>query len=342
MYPSDGFPFFGTFVKTSEDILRKNGFFVEHVVIDKKQNGYFKKFFVYLSFYINVIFKIFKNPESKIYAHYVSHTSIPLLFCCLFLRNLNIISHTHGGDIKKLDGSSTFIFSFKRILSRAILIRSKNIIAPSFYYKKFILEEFPEIPESSIIAFPSGGIDNVVFSSKNKFRDNRKLGFAGRLIKSKNVDLIVKAMVHLPEYTLEIVGQGHEQDNLEKLVSQLGLDNQVKFMPAMSQTGLADWYHTIGILVYPSSSESLGLVPLESISCKAYCVLSDIPAFNEFLNFGLNFHMLEGLSSKAIVESVLDIESKNDLEDIRNLNRKTVFNLYGKEKISEGFVDVFK
>ncbi|WP_140251970.1 glycosyltransferase, partial [Vibrio parahaemolyticus] len=65
---------------------------------------------------------------------------------------------------------------------------------------------------------------------------------------------------------------------------KLGVEKQVKFLPPMSQSELVLWYNKINTLIYPSDSESLGLVPIEAMACGAQVVLSDIPAFTELVD----------------------------------------------------------
>ncbi|MFA0349974.1 glycosyltransferase family 1 protein, partial [Vibrio sp. 10N.222.55.C6] len=121
MYPSEEFPFFGTFVKNCESVLVENDFVVDKVVIDEKSSNLFNKFKIYIVFYFCVLRKLFLGNYDYVYGHYVSHVSIPLLIYRLFNSKIDIVIHVHGGDIKKLDGTSSVFFKVKRFLSASIL-----------------------------------------------------------------------------------------------------------------------------------------------------------------------------------------------------------------------------
>ncbi|BCV48802.1 hypothetical protein TUM17382_14950 [Shewanella algae] len=96
----------------------------------------------------------------------------------------------------------------------------------------------------------------------------------------KNVDKIISSLLYLDESVkLEIVGDGSEKSNLVSVIDSLGLSNRVIILPFKNHIELAEWYSSIDILVYPSDSESLGLVPLEAMCCGTLTVLSSIPTF---------------------------------------------------------------
>lgn len=56
-------------------------------------------------------------------------------------------------------------------------------------------------------------------------------------------------------------------DALDDLCRQQGVLDLMRFVPAMSQEELADWYRAADVLVVPSRSESFGLVALEAQAC---------------------------------------------------------------------------
>jgi glycosyltransferase involved in cell wall biosynthesis len=52
--------------------------------------------------------------------------------------------------------------------------------------------------------------------------------YFGRLIDEKGVDVLIKAMSHIPQCKLKIVGNGPDEDALKKLVKELGI-NSIEF-----------------------------------------------------------------------------------------------------------------
>ncbi|MFH4799175.1 glycosyltransferase family 4 protein [Vibrio alginolyticus] len=224
-----------------------------------------------------------------------------------------IVSHVHGGDVKLLDGFSRNQFKIKRKIVQRALNISEKIVVPSYSYSKYVQKEYG-VSADKILVYPSGGVDLDKFKLLPIEREQKLLGYAGRLIKSKNVDIIIRALVDLPDFHLEVVGDGNQKNALIELTKKLGVEKQVKFLPPMSQSELVLWYNKINTLIYPSDSESLGLVPIEAMACGAQVVLSDIPAFTELVDLSFNVCIVNEKKperySKVILEE-MDIENQD-------------------------------
>ncbi len=85
-----------------------------------------------------------------------------------------------------------------------------------------------------------------------------KIGFVGRLTGLKNVALLIEALSEIQEekWTLEIVGDGEERANLEKLSTSLSVNNRVVFHGAKSHDWIMnEFYPSIDIFVNPSLQE---------------------------------------------------------------------------------------
>ncbi|CAE6931131.1 Glycosyl transferases group 1 [Vibrio sp. B1ASS3] len=339
MYPSESFPYFGSFVRNIEFELIKENFKIDRVVIDKKYESKFKKIVAYIKFYIDIIRNVLFEDYDYIYAHYVSHVSIPLLFCKLIKPKLRIISHVHGGDVKLLSGTSSIFFAIKYNLSKLLLNKSEKSIVPSKCYKDY-LSSNRAINSRSTIIYPSGGVNPSIFCYSYKNRESKRLGYAGRLVRSKNVHLILSALRELSDYSLDIVGEGKEKQTLEKMVSDYNLADRVTFIPPLDQDSLKIWYQKVDTLIYPSESESLGLVPLEAIASGVKVVLSDIPAFKEFEERGIDVNMMANLDADSIVSCIKNIylNKDSDLE----ANSIQVLSLYSSEIVKENLVNAFK
>lgn len=99
--------------------------------------------------------------------------------------------------------------------------------------------------------------------------------FVGRIQPLKAPDLAVRALAQLrrPDALLLIVGgaSGHdgqqEMTHLLALVDELGLTNQVRFVPPQPHHILSTYYRAADAVVVPSRSESFGLVALEASAC---------------------------------------------------------------------------
>ena len=97
-------------------------------------------------------------------------------------------------------------------------------------------------------------------------RRNVILG-VGRLTTVKRFDVLVRAFATLadefPDWSVEIHGDGPERGRLERLVTELALDDRVRL--AGITTDLAPIYDTARVLVHPAVYEGFGLVVAEAI-----------------------------------------------------------------------------
>ena len=79
------------------------------------------------------------------------------------------------------------------------------------------------------------------------------LGFVGRLIPEKGLDLLFRAAVKLVgRWTITVVGTGPAQEELEGLAERLGIAGRVTWLGALPRSGVDEVWPTLDVLVTPS------------------------------------------------------------------------------------------
>ncbi|WP_410509102.1 glycosyltransferase family 4 protein [Methanosarcina hadiensis] len=95
--------------------------------------------------------------------------------------------------------------------------------------------------------------------------------FAGRLIKEKNVDVLIRAVSLIkkdnPDICCCIVGDGPERKALEKLTLELGVQVNLKIEGFQEYRELIGKVKASKVLVLPSSREGFGMVVIEAFAC---------------------------------------------------------------------------
>lgn len=130
---------------------------------------------------------------------------------------------------------------------------------------------------------PQFGVDPEIFSPGRKHESGRGfvIGYVGRLVPEKGVDLLIKASANLPGlWRLAIAGGGPERTELEALAKQLGIQDQVFFDGQIPDKQIPAYLRQTDVLVLPSRSrpnwmEQFGRVLIEAMACEVPVVGSE-------------------------------------------------------------------
>lgn len=122
------------------------------------------------------------------------------------------------------------------------------------------------------------GVEEIALTENLK--EENQIIYIGRLIKSKNVDLIIKALSKIKNHhSLVIIGDGHEKINLESLSKKLKVS--VEFKGTVSDKDKWNEIKKSMFMVFSTSFEGFGMPPMEALACEKPCICSDIPILRE-------------------------------------------------------------
>ncbi len=136
-------------------------------------------------------------------------------------------------------------------------------------------------------------IPNGIIPSRLKYanftHDAAKFLFVGRLTRLKGLDVAFRALEGLKGYiwTLDVVGDGPQRQELEALSQSLGLNERVTFHGARGKHEVEEFMAKSSCLLFPSYSEGMGLVVLEALSVGLPVIASDLEALHELAEDGL-------------------------------------------------------
>jgi glycosyltransferase involved in cell wall biosynthesis len=83
-------------------------------------------------------------------------------------------------------------------------------------------------------------------------RDRIRVGFVGRLIPHKGVDVLLEAVAGDPRMSVEVVGAGPEADRLAGEAARLGLADRAVFHGHVDEDALPGTYPRFDVLAVPS------------------------------------------------------------------------------------------
>lgn len=140
--------------------------------------------------------------------------------------------------------------------------------------------------------------------------------FAGRLIKEKNVDVLIKSVSLLeksfPEICCCIIGNGPERESLEKLTRELDVQENVTFQGFQEYRALIGKIKASKVLVLPSSREGFGMVVIEAFACgvPVVTVKEKYNAAQGLVEDGVDGFIV-GLEERKIAKAVEKMIEKN-------------------------------
>ncbi|MDD5558816.1 glycosyltransferase [Candidatus Methylomirabilis sp.] len=160
--------------------------------------------------------------------------------------------------------------------SHAFANRADLVIAPTSGVQERLRRHGVTVP---IEVIPTG-IEPPEESKESKAQIRRRLGvpedngpvllYVGRLAREKNLGLLLRA-IHaavrvVPNLTLLVVGEGDDERSLQRLAAHLEIADRVHFVGPVPHQTVGCWYQAADLFVFPSVSETQGLVVLEAMA----------------------------------------------------------------------------
>jgi len=112
-----------------------------------------------------------------------------------------------------------------------------------------------------------------------RFGGSLRILFVGRLVPTKNVDVLISALARLEEksvaFSCDIVGDGPERPRLKAQVARLGLNHRVLFSGGLPLTEVLAHYERADVLVRASEAEGWPKVIAEGMAFGLVCIGSN-------------------------------------------------------------------
>lgn len=157
-------------------------------------------------------------------------------------------------------------------------------------------------------------IPNIVDNMPLELSDvsSKKLVSVGRLSKEKGymdlLEIFNKLHNIYPDWTLDIVGDGPEKDNLSKYINDNNLGDFVTLHGFQKKDYIDKLLHEASIYLMTSFTESFGIVLIEAMSHGLPCVaFNSAEGANELINSGENGYLIKNRNHDAYIKKVVDL-----------------------------------
>lgn len=308
MYPSEGNPAYGSFVKNTKDKMQTN-YDVDFkiVVIRSHKKSLSSVTYKYFIFFIRSLASAAFGSQDIIYCHYLFPTGYAGLLAKKIAR-VPLVVTCHGSDVFLSDRSAIL-----RRLTHKVIKKSDKLIIVSNYLADELVKRFPEAADK--IEIINCGVDINTFNPFKKAAIKNGASstflFVGNLVKNKNPENLIKAFARLSaDARLILVGDGPDRKTLIDMAHKLGVYNKVKFQGYVNKEELPDFYRRADVLVMPSLNEAFGLVALEAMACGLPVAASNVGGLKEFIKNGENGILFDPNDvtdiNKAMANLILD------------------------------------
>ncbi|MCC4770981.1 glycosyltransferase [Methanosarcina sp. DH2] len=276
---------------------------------------------------------------------------IPALFSAhlakSFNPNLKLIWDFQGiTPIRYMYFKDKLLTSVRRFVSLRSMKSSNLILVRSESVKKEIEPYVNARKNRKILVTPLGihldrfnYIDAEEIRRKHNLYGRFVLLYVGRLVPSKQVDFLIKAIPNLSEdFLLVIVGSGIEKENLENLAVSLNVKDRVIFAGRVSDDDLPKYYASSNAFVTASLHEGFCVPIIESFASGKLAVVPNRASMPEVVADG-------GLIYDGSMEDFLSkLGSLKDQAVLDNISIKVnqIIKKYDVSKVSEEYLETIE
>ena len=204
--------------------------------------------------------------------------------------------------------------AIREIGEEQVVTAADRLVANTLAEAKELIELYHADPTRVRVVEP--GVDLDVFTPGDQTAARRELGikpdahvllFVGRIQPLKAPDVLIKAAATMierdPELRKKLVvvicggpsGSGLAQPTaLVELAKDLGITDNVRFVPPADKSQLVTLYRAATVSVVPSHSESFGLVAIEAQACGTPVVAARVGGLSTAVRDGISGRLVDG------------------------------------------------
>jgi glycosyltransferase involved in cell wall biosynthesis len=205
---------------------------------------------------------------------------------------VNTFHHVHAVKSKRYLQGSALLRLPRLACEKAILGLPADVVHAVSQSTKDDLVQFGVNPER--IAVVPNAVPQHWASVRRSYQGYAL--FMGRLVKSKNLDVVIKAFRQVvdaaPAARLVVAGDGPARAEWTEMTSLLGLEDNIRFEGYISEKRKEELLANCSMVVFPSLIEGFGLVALEAFAHEKPLLASDTDSSREMVRHGIDGQLL--------------------------------------------------
>ncbi|KKG11799.1 glycosyl transferase family 1 [Methanosarcina mazei] len=246
-----------------------------------------------------------------------------------------VVITVHGLNSMRVKGSypKSDYLNFRFILypyfEKKALQRASRIINVSQWTK----EKSDSVigVNSKTVYIPNGIVYEKYSNIKPRDLNHPSIFFAGRLVKLKNVDILIKALSIIketnPDAHLYIAGSGPQYQKLGSLSVEFNVDKNITFLNFISEDEMLKMYASVDIFALPSKFENCPMVLLEALAVGTPVVASNVGGIPQILDNGKYGLLAESGNVEDFAQKIITL--------IKNKSLRNELSEKGKQRVKE-------
>ncbi len=186
---------------------------------------------------------------------------------------------------------------------------------------------------------------NSNFRNEHGFtKDDLIIAFIARITFQKDPRTFIKAIPQvlnkIPNAKFVIVGDGELKNECVQLATELGVMQNIKFLPFSKN--VKEVLKAIDVFVLPSLWEVIPLALLEAMSMKKVCIGTSIPGTVEALTDGFNGYLFNAGNHLSLAGKIIDaLQNKEGKKTMSENARETVVNKFDLSRLVSKNQDLY-
>jgi len=270
------------------------------------------KFMHFLRHWRLAALKIIEKEKIQVVAgHWLVPTGI-VMKRIVRTTSLPMVLSSHGSDIRlmKKHGQLTYWY-FKRFCHGL----KKWTVVSNFLKDEIIRLDADLTGILEVLPLPHN--EAIFHRDEHISRESNLVVAVTRFTWQKRVDYLIKAFAAVikenPQARLEICGGGPLQSRIKQLIENLGLQQQVRIVPPVSQEKLREVYNRAAIVVLNSYQEGFGLALSEAMMCGAAVIGTASGGILDIIKHNERGLLIPLDDSASLADAILKLLNNNSL-----------------------------
>ena len=246
-----------------------------------------------------------------------------------------LVTTMHGSDVRVAGSSAVATRMFRRVItrSRAVTTVSSWLAAET---RALVPDAHPVVAPMPIkpdLFHPGGS------------REAARLLFVGKLNQQKGIEHLLRALAVMRARPMVdvVVGVGSAPEDIGGLAQSLGVADQLRWLPLLTQAKLAEYYRSCTALVMPAVEEGLGLVAAEALLCETPVIAFASGGLTDLIRDGETGVLVPTGDVTALARATDDVLSRPDRGAALGIaGRRATLATFGPQAVAGRYAAIYR